>query len=74
MPSIWILIALIVFGRMWGAVGILLAIPVAAILDFIWDGFLQWLEERKGKRAAAEEAARKISHRKDGRTEDGSAE
>ena len=73
-PSIWILIALIVFGRMWGAVGILLAIPVAAILDFIWDGFLQWLEERKGKRAAAEEAARKISHRKDGRTEDGSAE
>ena len=46
--SIWILMALIVFGRMWGAVGILLAIPIAAILDYIIrDGLLVWLERRR---------------------------
>ena len=58
-PSIWILIALIVFGRMWGVVGILLAIPFAAILDFIYqDVILFRLEQRKKKAAAAEAAAK----------------
>ena len=35
-PSIWILISLIVFSRMWGIIGILLAIPIAAIIDFLY--------------------------------------
>ena len=47
-PSIWILIALIVFSRMWGFAGILLAIPFAAIIDFIYqDIILIRLESRK---------------------------
>lgn len=53
-PSIWILISIIVFGRIWGIAGILLAIPIAAILDFIYqDEFLPWLEARKKKSTAA---------------------
>ena len=58
-PAIWILMALIVFGRMWGVIGILLAIPIAAILDFIFrDGILVWLENRRSKKNAAAAAAR----------------
>ncbi len=57
-PSIWILIALIVFGRMWGVIGILLAIPFAAIIDFVYqDVILIWLERRKKKTEAAKAAA-----------------
>lgn len=57
-PSIWILISIIVFGRMWGVVGILLAIPIAAITDFIWHDYLmRKLEERQQRRRAAKAAA-----------------
>ncbi len=58
-PSIWILIALIVFGRMWGVIGILLAIPFAAIIDFVYqDVILVRLERRRNKIIAAEAAAK----------------
>ena len=64
-PAIWILMALIVFGRMWGVIGILLAIPIAAILDFIFrDGILVWLENRRSRKNAAAAAARSAT--KDG--------
>ncbi|SFG78061.1 Predicted PurR-regulated permease PerM [Lachnospiraceae bacterium C7] len=46
--SIWILIAIIVGGRMFGVTGIMLAIPVAAIFDYIYkEYFLYRLEEKK---------------------------
>ena len=61
-PSIWILISLIVFSRMWGIIGILLAIPIAAIIDFLYQEVILFrLERRKKKTAAAEAAARNIS-------------
>ncbi len=49
--SVWILISIIVFGRMFGIIGILLAIPLAAIIDFIYKDFI-WvkLAERKRNR------------------------
>ena len=48
-----ILISVIVFGGMFGVVGMLLAIPVAAILDFVYnEALMPWLE----KRAAARES------------------
>lgn len=37
-PSVWILVAIIVLGNMFGVVGILLAIPIAAIITY-------WLRE-----------------------------
>ena len=46
-----ILISIILGGRLFGVVGILLAIPFAAIFDFVWKDFvLKKLEERKNKR------------------------
>ena len=48
--SVWILIAIIVFGRVFGIVGVLLAIPFAAIIDFSYrEVFIVWLEKRKNK-------------------------
>lgn len=49
--GLWILIGVIVGGRMFGVIGILLAIPGVAILDLLYrDYFMPWLESRrKGK-------------------------
>nr|WP_297764913.1 AI-2E family transporter [uncultured Butyrivibrio sp.] len=46
-----ILISIVLGGRLFGVAGILLAIPFAAIIDFIWrDYILKRLEERHLKR------------------------
>lgn len=46
-----ILISIVLGGRLFGVAGILLAIPFAAIIDFIWrDYILKRLEERQLKR------------------------
>lgn len=46
-----ILISVIVFGGMFGIVGMLVAIPVAAILDFVYqEAFMPWLEKRAAAR------------------------
>jgi len=45
-----ILVAIIVFGNIFGIVGILLAIPLAAIIDFAYeDSILPYLEARRAK-------------------------
>ena len=42
-----ILVSVIVLGSMFGVLGMLLSIPVAAILDFVYtDALLPWLESR----------------------------
>ena len=49
-PSLMIMIAIILGGRLMGVLGILLAIPVAAIIDFTYkDYLLKRLEQRKEK-------------------------
>lgn len=54
--GIWILIAIIVCGRMWGVVGILIGIPLAAIIDFIYhDYILVQLEKRRKRKDAQKE-------------------
>ena len=46
--GLWILVGVIVGGRAFGVVGILLAIPGVAILDFLYqEYFLPWLETRE---------------------------
>ena len=51
-----ILIAVIVFGKMFGVVGILLAIPAAAILDFVYeDELMPALEKRRAALDASNE-------------------
>lgn len=39
-PGVWILISIVVGGRIFGVLGILLAIPFAAIVDFIYHDML----------------------------------
>lgn len=56
-PSILILVAIIVGGRMFGVVGMLLAIPAAAILEYIYRELLiPWLRARRTRRYGAPEA------------------
>lgn len=46
--GLWILVGVIVGGRAFGVVGILLAIPGVAMLDFLYrEYFLPWLERRR---------------------------
>ena len=56
-PALWILVGVIVGGAMFGIVGILVAIPAVAIIDFLYhEYFLPWLRH-KGPRARAEAKA-----------------
>ena len=48
--SVWILILLIVGGRMFGVAGILLAIPVAAILSFLVNDFILLKEAEQSQK------------------------
>jgi predicted PurR-regulated permease PerM len=62
--SLWILISIIVLGRMFGVAGILLAIPFAAIFDILYKEIvLSRLEKWKNDRAHAreEELARRAA-------------
>lgn len=60
-PSIWVLVSIIVFGRMFGVAGILLAIPFAAIIHFLYhDEILPALERRKVKREANQTGREKM--------------
>ena len=58
-PSILVLASIVIFGRMLGVVGILLAIPIAAIIHFLYqEGFIPWLKrwrEKKDAERAAQE-------------------
>ena len=53
-PSIWILAAIIVGGKMFGVLGILLGIPFAAIITYLYNEFLlKKLEARQAQKQAA---------------------
>lgn len=52
MAAVWTLISITVGGNLFGIIGVLLAIPVAAILSFIYDErFIPWLEKKSKARA-----------------------
>lgn len=49
-PAIWTLASLIIFGKLFGVLGILFAIPFAAVISFAYNEFIiPYLEERKNK-------------------------
>ncbi len=55
--ALWVLIAIIVGGNMFGVIGILVSIPTIAILDDVYhEYFIPWLKRRKEMRAAEEDA------------------
>ncbi len=43
-PSVWILVSLVVGGRMFGVAGIMLAIPFAAIVNYLYS---DWIEKKE---------------------------
>ena len=50
--AVWTLISITIGGKLFGIVGVLLAIPVAAILSFIYDErFVPWLQRKSEARA-----------------------
>lgn len=50
-PAVWIFIAIVVGGKMFGVLGILFAIPFAAIFTYILNEIvIPYLEERKGEK------------------------
>lgn len=55
--GLWILIVIIFCGRVWGIVGILFAIPVAAITDYIYREILIPALEKSHKKRNKEEEA-----------------
>jgi predicted PurR-regulated permease PerM len=55
--GLMILIAVIVFGKLFGMLGILFAIPAAAIIEFTYNQLLlPYLENRKKNRQASSPA------------------
>lgn len=49
--GLWILIGVIIGGRVFGMTGVLMAIPAVAILDFSYrESILPWLEQRRAMR------------------------
>ncbi|MBO6046301.1 MAG: AI-2E family transporter [Erysipelotrichaceae bacterium] len=55
-PSMWVLISIVVGGRMFGVWGIILGIPTAAIIDFTYQEIIYpQLERRKEKMLAKQE-------------------
>jgi predicted PurR-regulated permease PerM len=52
-PGLWILIVILVGSRVYGVIGILMAIPFAAITDYIFhEVIIKSLEKHEGKSAA----------------------
>ena len=59
-PSFLVLTFLVVGGKLWGFTGLLLAIPTAALLSYIYNNIIiPWLRSRKdsAKKIAADEAS-----------------
>ena len=80
--AVWTLIAITVGGNLFGIVGVLLAIPVAAILSFIYDErFIPWLQKhskaRADRKVETEESASEAADRlpeESGQPESGGAD
>ena len=53
-PAVWILVSIIVGGRMFGVWGVLLAIPFAAIFDYIFREII-WVRINRRKTLKAEQ-------------------
>lgn len=47
-PAVWTLLAIILFGKVFGVVGVLVSIPVAAVIAMVYEeDFLPWLARRR---------------------------
>jgi len=68
-PAFLVLVFLVVGGKLWGVPGVLLAIPLAAILSYIYREIaVPWLAQRK--KVKDEEEVKEKTKKSKGKTED----
>ena len=61
-PAVWILVTIIVGGNIFGVIGILLAIPFAAIMTYVYRDFIEKrIDEQNEKRLARESIIKEAS-------------
>ena len=59
-PAVWTLIAITIGGKLFGILGVLLAIPFAAVIAFVYDErFIPWLQKKSRARAGLPEDGEK---------------
>ena len=63
MPAVWVLIAIIFFGRIFGILGVVVSIPLAAILTYM---YRSWIVKKLEKRRESNELQRSINQAKSG--------
>ena len=60
-PAVWVLVSIIVFGRIFGILGVIISIPLAAILSYM---YRSWIMIRLEKRRESNELQRNIRQAK----------
>lgn len=62
-PAVWVLIAIIFFGRIFGILGVVISIPLSAILTYM---YRSWVVKKLEKRRESNELQRSINQAKSG--------
>ena len=60
-PAVWVLVSIIVFGRIFGILGVVVSIPLAAILTYM---YRSWIMIKLEKRRESNELQRSINQAK----------
>ena len=60
-PAVWVLISIIFFGRIFGMIGVVISIPLAAILTYM---YRSWIMIKLEKRRESNELQRSINQAK----------
>ena len=60
-PAVWVLISIIFFGRIFGMIGVIISIPLAAILTYM---YRSWIMIKLEKRRESNELQRSINQAK----------
>ena len=60
-PAVWVLVSIIFFGRIFGALGVIISIPLAAILTYM---YRSWIMIKLEKRRDSNELQRSINQAK----------
>ena len=60
-PAVWVLVSIIFFGRIFGIIGVIISIPLAAILTYM---YRSWIMIKLEKRRESNELQRRINQAK----------
>ena len=63
-PPVWILVTIIIGGNIFGVIGILLAIPFAAIMTYVYRDILEKKMEERRKKLVEKERQKSLKNEK----------